>query len=56
MTEFYFVKWQLTLAVEYFWEIHESLPEVNASLVQKNPKKQKKTLPKPKTNQPNKKN
>lgn len=37
----YSCNWQLTLAVEYFLEIHESLSEVNAPLVQKEKKRKK---------------
>lgn len=42
MTGFYSCNWQLTLPVEYFLGIHETLPEVNASSVQKEKKERKK--------------
>lgn len=44
MRGFYSCNRQLILAVEYFLEIHETLPEVSAPLVQKEKKEKKKVL------------
>lgn len=46
MRGFYSCNRRLILAVEYFLEIHETLPEVRAPLVQKE-KKEKKSPQKP---------